>query len=132
MDIKNKYIFAIGRRKEGIASVMLFEGTGDNLVNEKKLEVFFPLEIDRKLTLEPLAKLNLDKKIYFSAKVNGGGIKGIREAIRLGIARALIKKDKSLRAELKKAGFLTRDDRMVERKHTGFVKARKKPQYSKR
>ena len=130
--INGKYNYAIGRRKLAKASIMLFEGTGQNTVNGKPLEEYFPLLIDRNIALKALKKLDVMSKYYFSAKTNGGGIKSIRTAIRLGIARALVKYDKSFKQTLKAEGFLTRDDRMVERKHTGFVKARKKPQYSKR
>ena len=127
-----KYFYAMGRRKLAKASVMLFEGTGTNTINGKKIEEFFPMLVDRNITLMPLKKLDLITKFYFSAKTNGGGIKSTRDAITLGIARGLVKYDKTLKGQLKADGFLTRDDRMVERKHTGFVKARKKPQYSKR
>lgn len=127
-----KYYYALGRRKVAKASVMLFEGTGQNTVNGKKFEEFFPLLVDRNVVLKPLKNLDIQKKFYFSAKTNGGGIKGLRDAIKLGIARALVKFDGAYKKELRDAGLLTRDDRMVERKHTGFVKARKKPQYSKR
>ena len=130
--IINKYYFAIGRRKTARASVRLYEGNGEIIINEKKFEDVFPLEVDRKIIVKPLKKLNLESKFYFTVKTDGGGIKGMRNAIQLGIARALIKYDIDLKKELKDNGYLTRDDRMVERKHTGFVKARKKPQYSKR
>jgi len=128
----SKYIFALGRRKEGRASIMLFEGQGENLVNGKNLNEYFPLKVDQVIALRPLKLLELDKSVYFTAKVVGGGKKGIRDAISLGISRALIKKDVEYKKVLRKEGLLTRDDRIVERKHTGFVKARKRPQYSKR
>ena len=129
---KGKYYFAIGRRKTAKASVQLFEGAGDITVNGKKLEEFFQLEMDRKVIMQPLKKLELDKKMYFTIKAFGGGTKGIRDAAQLALARALVKFDADFKKPLKDEGYLTRDDRMVERKHTGFVKARKKPQYSKR
>jgi len=134
-DIKlkmDKYIFAYGRRKTSIASVRLFEGTGEILVNEKKFEDFFPSKVDRNVIMMPLKKLDLIGKYYFTAKTKGGGIKGSKGAIQLGLAKSLIKVDIDYRKPLKDEGLLTRDNRMVERKHTGFVKARKKPQYSKR
>jgi small subunit ribosomal protein S9 len=128
----NKYYFGLGRRKLSKASVRIYEGKGASTINGKTFEQFFPLIVDRTIVLLPLKALDLADKFYFTVKADGGGIKGIREAVKLGIARALIKFNPDFKKLLKDKGYLTRDDRMVERKHTGFVKARKKPQYSKR
>jgi small subunit ribosomal protein S9 len=128
----NKYFFGLGRRKESRASVRIYEGKGVSTINGKTFEEFFPLIVDRTIVLLPFKALDLDDKFYFTVKADGGGIKGIRESVKLGIARALIKFNPDFKKLLKDKGYLTRDDRMVERKHTGFVKARKKPQYSKR
>ena len=127
-----KYIYALGRRKTSIASIRLYEGTRECTVNDKKLAAFFPLAVDRNIIQKPLKELDLVAKFYFTCKANGGGVKGIRDALSLAIARALVKFNPDFKKPLKDKGFLTRDDRMVERKHTGLVKARKRPQYSKR
>jgi small subunit ribosomal protein S9 len=127
-----KYIYALGRRKTSISSVRLYEGTGESTINGKKFAEFFPLAVDRNIVNKPLKAVDMLGKFYFTCKANGGGIKGIRDALSLAIARALVKFDVDLKKLLKDEGFLTRDDRMVERKHTGLRKARKRPQYSKR
>lgn len=126
------YSYALGRRKNASATIRLYEGKGVSMVNAKTLEVAYPAAVDRKIIVSPLAELGLDDKYYFTAKTTGGGTKGQRNAIRHAMARALVKIDAEYKKPLKQKKLLTRDDRMVERKHTGFVKARKKPQYSKR
>lgn len=127
-----KYIYTKGRRKTSVATIRLFEGKGDNLVNNKPINQFFSIIDDQKHVVEPLRLVNAFDKYYFTAQVNGGGLKGQVGAIIHGLARALAKEDPEYKAILKKALMLRRDDRMTERKKTGLVKARKAPQFSKR
>lgn len=127
-----KYFYAYGRRKTSVATVRLFSGSGESKVNEVELKQYFPLENDRKVALLPLATTEKLKDFYFTSKVKGGGKKSQREAVSHALARALVKFDQDLKPTLKKHSLLTRDDRMVERKKTGLVKARKAHQYSKR
>ena len=127
-----KYHYAKGRRKTAVAGVRIFEGKGEILVNNKPFKEYFPLEMDRKIIFEPLKTVEMDDKVYFTLRIVGGGVKGQRDAAVHALARALVKFNEELKPALKAKGFMTRDDRMVERKHTGFVKARKSPQYSKR
>lgn len=128
----NKYTYSLGRRKTSTATVRLFEGKGESTVNDKNLKEYFPLKNDQKVALKPLYVLEKSKDFYITAVVKGGGKKSQREAISHGLARALVVLDEGNRTLLKKDSLLTRDDRMVERKKTGLVKARKAPQYSKR
>ena len=128
----NKYSYAKGRRKTAVAGARIFEGKGEIMINERPFNEYFPLELDRNKVLEPLKTVEMLDKIYFTLRIVGGGVKGQREAAVHAIARALVKYNAELKPALRSAGFITRDDRMVERKHTGFVKARKSPQYSKR
>ncbi|MDD3740432.1 MAG: 30S ribosomal protein S9 [Bacteroidales bacterium] len=123
---------AIGRRKAAIARVYLSEGKGNFSINDKKLEEYFPLMQLQYVVKQPF--LTLDKIDCYDVKanINGGGIKGQAEALRLGISRALLKVDAEYRASLKPMGFLTRDPRVVERKKPGQKKARKRFQFSKR
>ncbi|HNQ67017.1 MAG TPA: 30S ribosomal protein S9 [Bacteroidales bacterium] len=123
---------AIGRRKAAIARVYLSEGKGNFSINDKKLEEYFPLMQLQYIVKQPF--LTLDKIDCYDVKANidGGGIKGQAEALRLGISRALLKVDAEYRASLKPMGFLTRDPRVVERKKPGQKKARKRFQFSKR
>jgi len=130
--VKEKVATATGRRKEAVAKVRISPGTGTILVNGKKLEEFFPGFRHRKEILEPLDKLGLRDRYDVIASLKGGGSSGQAGALRLGIARALVVLDESLRAELKRGGFLTRDSRVKERKKYGLKSARKKPQFSKR
>lgn len=129
---KEKVATATGRRKEAVAKVRIFPGTGAILVNGRKLEEFFPGFRHRKEILEPLDKLGLRDRYDVIASLKGGGMSGQAGALRLGIARALVALDESLRGELKRDGFLTRDSRVKERKKYGLKSARKKPQFSKR
>jgi small subunit ribosomal protein S9 len=127
-----KYSYALGRRKTAAATVRLFKGSDKSTVNGKDSKVFFPTALQQQKLELPFAVTNTLSQYYFTAKTVGGGVTGQLDAILLGIARALIKENPEMRPELKKAGLLSRDDRMVERKKTGQPKARKKPQYSKR
>lgn len=129
---KEKYFYAYGRRKTSVATVRLFSGSGESKINEIELKQYFPLENDRKIALFPLEVTEKIKDFHFTSKVKGGGKKSQREAISHALARALVVFDEDLKPTLKKLSLMTRDDRMVERKKTGLVKARKAPQYSKR
>jgi len=127
-----KYSYAKGRRKTAVAGARIFEGKGEIMINDRPFAEYFPLELDRNKVLEPLKTVEMLDKVYFTLRIVGGGVKGQRQAAVHALARALVKHDAELKPVLRTAGFITRDDRMVERKHTGFVKARKSPQYSKR
>jgi len=129
---KKKYIEAIGRRKEAVARVRLIKDKPGFIINERTMEEYFPLQDYHKKILDPFKTTNLENSFFVSIKVKGGGITGQAEAIRLGISRCLIKIDEKLKPALKKAGFLTRDARVVERKKYGLKKARKAAQWSKR
>ena len=121
-----------GRRKESIARVRIWPGSGEIKVNGRALEEYFPTRRHRLEATAPLAHLELKSDYDVVAKLHGGGITGQAGALRLGIARALVEADDSLRPELKRAGFLTRDSRIKERKKYGLKGARKRPQFSKR
>jgi small subunit ribosomal protein S9 len=121
-----------GRRKEAIARVRIAPGTGQWLVNDRPLEKFFPNKVHQQLISEPLVTLGAEGQFDIVARVSGGGVTGQAGALRLGIARALTVVDPENRSTLKRAGFLTRDARIKERKKYGLKKARKAPQYSKR
>ncbi len=121
-----------GRRKSSVARVMLKSGKGEISINGRTIEDFFPIEIVRQEALRPLAEVQLSGRIDLRVNVNGGGVSGQAGAIRHGIARALVEYDSGLRPQLKAAGFLTRDARVVERKKAGLKKARRAPQFSKR
>ena len=127
-----KVFYATGRRKTSVARVYLKEGRGDVVVNDRTLKDYFGRETSRMIVLQPFEVTNTSGQ--FDAKVNvcGGGISGQAGAIRHGITRALMSVDAGLRSVLKKAGYVTRDPRAVERKKYGRHKARKRPQYSKR
>ncbi len=131
-EIKKKYIEAVGRRKESVARVRLIKDKPGFIINEKTMEEYFSLRDYHKKILDPFKTTNLENSFFVSIKVKGGGITGQAEAIRLGISRCLIKIDKKLKPALRKAGFLTRDARIVERKKYGLKKARKAAQWSKR
>ena len=122
----------VGRRKEAIVRVRLLPGTGQFTLNGKPLETYFPNKVHQQLIKEPLVTLEKADQYDIIALLHGGGISGQAGALRLGIARALIEVDLVDRPALKKAGFLTRDPRVKERKKYGLKKARKAPQYSKR
>ncbi len=121
-----------GRRKEAIARVRIAPGTGQWRINERSLEDFFPNKVHQQLISEPLVTLGAEGQFDVTARITGGGVTGQAGALRLGIARALTLVDPENRATLKRAGFLTRDARVKERKKYGLKKARKAPQYSKR
>ncbi|WP_405724152.1 30S ribosomal protein S9 [Streptomyces sp. NBC_01537] len=122
-----------GRRKESVARVRIVPGTGKWKVNGRTLEGYFPNKVHQQEVNEPFKILELDGRYDVVARISGGGISGQAGALRLGVARALNEADAdNNRGALKKAGFLTRDDRTVERKKAGLKKARKAPQYSKR
>jgi small subunit ribosomal protein S9 len=122
---------AVGRRKKAIARVRLIPGSGNIVINKREIDNYFGLETLKMTVRQPLV---LTKTTGFDVvvNVNGGGLTGQSGAIRHGISRALIKANPELRAELKKAGFLTRDPRMKERKKYGLKGARRAPQFSKR
>ncbi|ADQ40042.1 ribosomal protein S9 [Caldicellulosiruptor acetigenus I77R1B] len=124
--------YATGRRKTSVAKVWLSPGSGKIIVNDKNMEEYFPLETLRIIVKQPLTLTETLNKYDVIAKVKGGGLSGQAGAVRHGIARALVLADPTLRPVLKKAGFLTRDPRMVERKKYGLKKARRAPQFSKR
>ncbi|AJA49695.1 30S ribosomal protein S9 [Clostridium pasteurianum DSM 525 = ATCC 6013] len=128
---KVQYI-GTGRRKKSIARVRLVPGEGKVIVNKREIENYFGLETLRVIVNQPLVLTDTKDKFDVLVNVNGGGFTGQAGAIRHGISRALLKADESLRGELKKAGFLTRDPRMKERKKYGLKKARRSPQFSKR
>ena len=123
----------LGRRKEAVARVRLVPGTGQWKINGRTLEDYFPNKVHQQLVNDPLKLVEVEGRFDVIARIHGGGTSGQAGALRLGIARALAEIDRdSNRADLKKAGFLTRDARAVERKKAGLKKARKAPQYSKR
>jgi small subunit ribosomal protein S9 len=121
-----------GRRKEATAVVRLTKGTGVVTVNKKSIDEYFGRDVAKMIVRQPLV-LTKNAEVYdVDAKVQGGGSFGQAGAIRLAISKALLEEDPELRAELKKAGYLTRDSRVKERKKVGLKKARKSPQFSKR
>jgi small subunit ribosomal protein S9 len=124
---------ALGRRKEAVARVRLVPGTGEWKINGRSLEDYFPNKLHQQLVSSPFTLLDIAGRFDVIARIHGGGTSGQAGALRMGIARALNEIDRdSNRPALKKAGFLKRDDRSVERKKAGLKKARKAPQYSKR
>lgn len=123
---------AVGRRKKAIARIRLIPGEGNITVNRRPLEEYFGLETLKLAVRQPLTLTDTGSRFDVLATVNGGGYTGQAGAIRHGIARALVKADEELKAAIKKAGFLTRDPRMKERKKYGLKAARRAPQFSKR
>jgi small subunit ribosomal protein S9 len=123
---------ATGRRKRAVARVSVHAGTGKIMINDRTLEEYIPSELLRMIAVEPLKVTETSEAYDINVTMDGGGISGQAGALRLGIARALIELDPERRPSLKKAGFLTRDDRKKESKKYGLKKARKAPQYSKR
>lgn len=121
-----------GRRKKSVARVRLVPGNGKVTINKRDIETFFGLETLRVIVNQPLVLTATKDKFDVLVNVHGGGFTGQAGAIRHGIARALVKSDEALKSDLKKAGFLTRDPRMKERKKYGLKKARRAPQFSKR
>ncbi|MGI8665529.1 MAG: 30S ribosomal protein S9 [Jatrophihabitans sp.] len=122
----------VGRRKEAVVRVRLIPGTGVFKLNGRTMDDYFPNKVHQQLIREPFVTLDKDGQYDVIASLVGGGITGQAGALRLGIARALINIEADDRPALKKAGFLTRDSRIKERKKYGLKKARKAPQYSKR
>ena len=125
-------IQTVGRRKEAIVRVRLIPGTGQYKLNGRTMENYFPNKVHQQLINEPFVTLEKTERYDVIARLHGGGISGQAGALRLAIARALIEVESEDRPALKKAGFLTRDSRIKERKKYGLKKARKAPQYSKR
>ena len=127
------YFEGIGRRKESSARVRVMNGSGQFIVNEKPIEAYFTRLGDQESILGPLQSAGFERTSYdVTVKVNGGGVTGQTEAVRLGLARALVKINSDLTSVLRKAGFLTRDPRIKERKKPGLKRARKAPTYTKR
>jgi small subunit ribosomal protein S9 len=125
--------YGTGRRKEAVARVRLVPGTGQWRVNGRPLEDYFPNKVHQQLVSDPFRVTGTEERFDVIARITGGGVSGQAGALRLGIARALNGIDVDAnRSSLKKAGFLTRDARVIERKKAGLKKARKAPQYSKR
>ena len=124
--------YGTGRRKSSTARVFLRKGSGSIVVNDKNLDEFFGRETSRMIVRQPLQLVEASDKFDVICTVEGGGMTGQAGAIRLGIARALVEYDETLKPPLRKAGFMTRDAREVERKKVGLRKARKATQYSKR
>lgn len=129
---KEKYYEAVGRRKNAVARVRLFEGSKKIFINDKEYKKYFVLEEFQNIIEDPLKVAGLLNKFKVTIKVKGGGVRGQAEAIRHGIARALVKYKKDLKKLLKSYGFLTRDPRVKERRKYGLKKARRAPQWSKR
>ena len=121
-----------GKRKTSVARVILRPGDGGTWINGKTIEEYFPRMVHRKLATAPLTTVGLEGQYDLRVRLHGGGPSGQAGAMRHGIARALVEVNPELRAPLKRAGFLTRDARVVERKKAGLHKARKAPQFSKR
>jgi len=128
---KVQYI-ATGRRKNSVARIRIVDGSGKIIVNDRPFEQYFPRESNRLIIMQPLELVKLGPKLDIYANVNGGGLSGQAGAMRMGIARALTKIDVTLRGAVKKAGFLTRDSRMRERKKYGRKRARRRFQFTKR
>lgn len=124
--------YSTGRRKSSSARVFLKRGSGNITINNRTLEQYFGRETGRMIVRQPLETVDMQDQFDINITVSGGGISGQAGAIRHGITRALIVYDNSLLKTLRKAGFVTRDAREVERKKIGLHKARKRPQYSKR
>jgi len=125
-------INAIGRRKAAVARVYLAPGKGNIIVNNRDYKEYFPSQVLQYIVEQPLQLLEIAQKYDIKVNLDGGGVKGQAEALRLGITRALIKVDEASKPKLKEAGFTTRDPREVERKKPGRPKARKRFQFSKR
>jgi small subunit ribosomal protein S9 len=131
-DADGRPIQTVGRRKEAVVRVRLLPGTGQFKLNGRSIEEYFPNKVHQQLIREPLVILEKGEQYDVVGLLHGGGVSGQAGALRLAIARALIEVEPEDRPALKKAGFLTRDPRVTERKKYGLKKARKAPQYSKR
>lgn len=125
-------INALGRRKSSVARIYVSEGTGKITINKKDLTEYFPSSILQYIVKQPLATLGVEDKYDIKVNMFGGGFTGQSQALRLAIARALVKIDGDVKKQLRAAGFITRDPRRVERKKPGRPKARRKFQFSKR
>ena len=126
------YFYGTGRRKSSVARVRVYNGTGKITINDRDIDDYFGLETLKLIARQPLALTDTAEKFDIVCRVAGGGVTGQAGAIRHGIARALLQFDENLRPTLKKAGLLTRDPRMKERKKYGLKGARRAPQFSKR
>ena len=126
------YFYGTGRRKSSVARVRVYNGTGKVTINDRDIDDFFGLETLKLIVRQPLALADVEGKFDIVVRVAGGGVSGQAGAIRHGLSRALLQYDENLRPTLKKAGFLTRDPRMKERKKYGLKAARRAPQFSKR
>lgn len=130
---KTSYFYGTGRRKSSVARVRVYKGTGKIIINDRPIDEYFGLETLKLIVRQPLVLTETDSKFDVVCRVAGGGVTGQAGAIRHGISRALLQYDaENLRPLLKKAGFLTRDPRMKERKKYGLKAARRAPQFSKR
>ena len=127
-----EYINTVGRRKTSVARLYMKPGKGNFIINGKKLDKYFASELLRLIVEQPLKLVDSLKNFDFKVNLHGGGLKGQAEAVRLAVARALVKNNDETRPVLKKEGFLTRDPRMVERKKYGRRKARRAFQWVKR
>lgn len=127
-----RYTYAVGRRKESVAQVRLFAGTGTMTINERKYQDYFPRFDLQESLRAPLRAVGKLETVDVWARVRGGGIRGQAEAVRLGISRALVSEEPTFRASLKPLDFLRRDPRKKERKKYGLKKARRAPQWAKR
>jgi small subunit ribosomal protein S9 len=125
-------INTIGRRKSAIARVYMSEGKGNITVNNRDFTEYFPTPNQQYMVLQPLKAVEVEGKYDLNINIQGGGLKGQAEAVRLGISRALVESNSEFKDKIKAEGFLTRDARVVERKKPGQPKARKKTQFSKR
>jgi small subunit ribosomal protein S9 len=128
----NPLVQTTGRRKGAVARVRVRPGTGTITINDREVTTYFPSKAHQMILTEPLRITSTDEAYDIEATLHGGGVSGQAGALRLGIARALVEIDPEMRTTLKRAGFLTRDQREKESKKYGLKKARKAPQYSKR
>ncbi len=129
---ESNYYYGTGRRKSSVARVRVYPGTGKITINDRDIDDYFGLETLKLIVRQPLALTGTTEKFDIVIRVAGGGVTGQAGAIRHGLSRALLQFDENLRPALKKAGFLTRDPRMKERKKYGLKGARRAPQFSKR
>ena len=130
---ESNYFYGTGRRKSSVARVRVYEnGTGKITINDRDIDDYFGLETLKLIVRQPLTLTGTTEKLDIVCRVGGGGVTGQAGAIRHGLSRALLQYDENLRSTLKKAGFLTRDPRMKERKKYGLKGARRAPQFSKR
>ena len=126
------FYYGTGRRKSSVARVRVYPGTGKIIINDREIDDYFGLETLKLIVRQPLTLTETSEKFDVICRVQGGGVTGQAGAIRHGLSRALLQYDENLRPALKKAGFLTRDPRMKERKKYGLKGARRAPQFSKR